>query len=115
MRAQHHSVLGCAPRYDEAVVKQRRGSHQRRRIDEPAAQRELVDRLAHELGIGVLVASIEDGPPWRITAHLTFGLLQTEVRVEGPDEAAAWRELARAAASWRQSNEVSLSRSWWGG
>ena len=96
-------------------MKQRRGSRQRRRIDEPAAQRDLIDRLAHELGVGVLVASIEDGPPWQITAVLTFGLLQTEVRVEGSDEAAAWREPARAAASWRQSNEVSLSRTWWGG
>jgi hypothetical protein len=97
------------------VVKQRRGSRQRRRVDEPAAQQDLVDRIADELGVGVLVASIEDGPPWRITAFLTFGILQTEVRVEGPDEAAAWRELARAAASWRQSDEVSFSRTYWGG
>jgi hypothetical protein len=27
----------------------------------------------------------------------------------------AWRELARAAAAWRQSNEVSFTRTVWGG
>ena len=74
-----------------------------------------MDRISDELGVGVLISSVDDGPPWRITALLTFALLRTEVTVEGPDEAAAWRELARAAASWRQSNEVSFSRNWWGG
>jgi hypothetical protein len=49
------------------------------------------------------------------TAFLSFGILQTKVTVEGPDEASAWRELARAAAAWRQSNDVSFSRSFWGG
>ena len=96
-------------------MKQRRGSRQRRRVDEPAAQQDLVDRIADELGIGVLVSAIDDGPPVLISATLVFGILQTTVTVEGTDEAAAWRELARAAASWRQSNEVSFSRNWWGG
>jgi hypothetical protein len=97
------------------VVKQRRGSRHRRRVDEPAAQQDLLDRIADELGIGVLVSAIDDGPPVRITATLVFGILQTEVTVAGDDDAAAWRELARAAASWRQSNEVSFTRTYWGG
>jgi len=63
----------------------------------------------------VLVSTIDHGPPVRITAALVFGIVQTEVTVEGPDETSAWRELARAAASWRQSNEVSFSRNYWGG
>ena len=81
---------------------------------EDEAQR-LLDRIAHDLGIGVLVSTIDDGPPVRITAALVFGILQTEVTVQGPDETSAWRELARAAASWRQSNEVSFSRNYSGG
>ena len=81
---------------------------------EDEAQR-LLDRIADDLGIGVLVSAISDGPPVRITATLVFGILQTEVTVEGADEPAAWRELAAAAASWRQSNEVSFSRNYWGG
>ena len=97
------------------MVKRRRGSQRRRRIDEPAAQQHLVDRIASDLGIGVLVSTVDDGPPVRITATLAFGIIQTEVTVEGPDEATAWRELARAAAAWRQSNEVSFTRNFWGG
>ena len=75
----------------------------------------LVQQIADSLGIGVLVSEIEDGPPVRITATLVFGILRSDVTVEGPDEATAWRELARAAAAWRQSNEVSFTRNFWGG
>jgi hypothetical protein len=77
--------------------------------------RRLVDRIADDLGVGVLVGTIEEGPPVRIMATLVFGIVQTEVIVEGPDEASAWRELARTAAAWRQSNEVSFTRNFWGG
>ena len=77
--------------------------------------RRLVERIAADLGVGVLVGPIEEGPPVRIMATLVFGIVQTEVIVEGPDEAAAWRELARAAASWCQSDEVSFTRNFWGG
>jgi hypothetical protein len=97
------------------MVKRRRGSQRIRRIDEPAAQRDLVDRIADELGVGVLVSAIDEGPPVRITATLAFGILRSDVTVEGPDEATAWRELGRAAAAWRQSNEVSFTRTFWGG
>ena len=97
------------------MVKRRRGSQHRRRIDEPAAQRDLLDRIANELGVGVFVSAIDDGPPVRITATLAFGILRSDVTVEGRDEATAWRELARAAATWRQSNEVSFTRTFWGG
>ena len=76
---------------------------------------QLLDRISDDLGIGVLVSGIDDGPPVRITATLVFGILQTEVTVRGTDEAAAWRELAHAAAAWRQSDEVSFSRNYWGG
>jgi hypothetical protein len=97
------------------MVKRRRGSQHRRRIDEPVAQRELLDRIADELGVGVLVSAIDEGPPVRITATLTFGIVRSDVTVEGASEAMAWRELARAAAAWRQSNEVSFTRNFWGG
>ena len=97
------------------MVKRRRGSQHRRRIDDPAAQRDLLDRIADELGVGVLVSAIDEGPPVRINATLTFGILRSDVTVEAADDAAAWRELARAAAAWRQSNEVSFTRNFWGG
>jgi hypothetical protein len=97
------------------VTKRRRGSRAHLQADSPEGAQHLVDRIADELGIGIIVEAVEDGPPCRITAFLNFGILQTEVTAEGPDEAAAWRELARAAASWRQSNEVSFTRNFWGG
>jgi hypothetical protein len=65
--------------------------------------------------MGVLVSSIEEGPPIRITAVLVFGIQRTEVLVEGRTEAEAWRALARKATEWRGSNEVSIYRNWWGG
>ena len=97
------------------MVKRRRGSEHRRRVDEPRAQRDLLDRISNELGVGVIVQEVADGPPVRISALLSFGTLQTGVQVEGADEASAWRELARAAAAWRQSNDVSFTRTFWGG
>ena len=97
------------------MAKRRRGTTAHRRADTPAGAWELVQKLADDLGIGVVVGDVEVGPRCRISACLNFGIQQTEVTVEGSDEASAWRELARAAAAWRQSNEVSFSRNFWGG
>jgi hypothetical protein len=97
------------------MAKRRRGLTAHGRADTPARAQDLVQKIADGLGIGIVVGNVVDGPPCRITAFLNFGILQTEVTVEGPDEASAWRELARAAAAWRQSNEVSFSRNFWGG
>ena len=97
------------------MAKRRRGTQARGRGDTPEGAWTLVQKLADDLGIGIVVGNLVDGPPCRITAFLNFGIVQTEVTVEGPDEASAWRELARTAAAWRQSNEVSFSRTFWGG
>lgn len=97
------------------MAKRRRGTQARGRGETPEGAWTLVQKLADDLGIGIVVGNVVDGPPCRITAFLNFGIQQTEVTVEGPDEASAWRELARVAAAWRQSNEVSFSRNFWGG
>ena len=97
------------------MAKRRRVSTTHRRADTPAGSWELVEKLADDLGIGIVVGNVEEGPPCRISAFLNFGIQQTEVTVEGPDEASAWRALARAAAALRQSNEVSFSSNFWGG
>jgi hypothetical protein len=75
---------------------------------------QLIAELQDKLGMGVLVSSTEEGPPFRITAVLVFGIQQIEVVAEGRTEADAWRELARKATKWRGSNEVSIYRNWWG-
>jgi hypothetical protein len=97
------------------MAKRRRGTPAHLQADTPAGAWALVQDLADDLGIGIVVANVVDGPPCCISAFLNFGIVQTEVTVEGPDEASALRELARAAAAWRQSNEVSFTRNFWGG
>jgi hypothetical protein len=74
----------------------------------------LIDEIQDRLGIGIVVELIEDGPPVSITARLLTGANDTERTVTGPTEPAAWRELARVAANWLQSNEVTF-RTWAGG
>ena len=86
-----------------AMAKRRRGSTAHGRSRHAGRRQALVQKLADDLGIGIVVGNVEDGPPCRITALLNFGIVQTEVTVEGRTRP-AWRELARAAAAWRQSN-----------
>jgi hypothetical protein len=77
--------------------------------------RELLADIEDRLGIGIVVGEVEPGPPVTITALLSFAANQVEVTVTGATEANAWRELAVAAARWRQSDEVSITRTYWGG
>ncbi len=94
-------------------------------IDDPEAPdsgADLIDRLQRKLGIGIVVDSIEPTEPRESTestpsiqsadpaaavtirATLMFGSRATGVVVAGPSEAAAWRELARAAIAWRNDD-----------
>jgi len=79
------------------------------------AAQDLLARIERDLGVGVLVDAVEDGEPFRIHALLSFGTLQREIEVTGDTEAGAWAELARRAAAWRTSDEVSLINQYWGG
>jgi hypothetical protein len=97
------------------MTKRRRGASARLRADSTAGAWRSMRQIADELGIGIIIGNLVDGPPCRITASLQFGIQQTEVTVEGPDEASALRELTRSATAWRQSNEVSLTKGFWGG
>ena len=94
------------------MAKRRRGS--RRGTGSAWSAKQLVAELQDALGIGVLVSSTEEGPPFRINAMLVFGIQRIDVVVEGRTEAEAWRALARKAMEWRGSNQVSIFRNWWG-
>jgi hypothetical protein len=57
--------------------------------------------LERMLSVAVIVRDIEPGPPAEITAA---GMVDGDVTTligRGPDEAAAWRDLASAIAAWR--------------
>jgi hypothetical protein len=65
---------------------------------------EAIERLAEHLGVGILVESVEPGPPVRI---LATGLLdggRTELEGSGATEEDAWRDLARAAIAWKRED-----------
>ena len=65
---------------------------------------EAIERLAEHLGVGILIESVEPGPPARIVA---MGLLdggRTRLEGSGPTEEDAWRDLARAAIVWKRED-----------
>ena len=72
-----------------------------------------IAQLAEQLGIGILVESVEAGPPARI---LATGLLdggRTRFEGHGSTEEDAWRDLARAAIAWKREDGRNV-RFWWG-
>jgi hypothetical protein len=75
---------------------------------------ELIRDLERTLGVGVIVQSIEDGPTVLIRATLILGPHADQVTGAGPDEDAAWRDLARAAVAWRSSSDKQVPY-WWAG
>ena len=56
------------------MAKRRRGTTRHRQADTPAGAWTLVQKLADDLGIGIVVGNVADGPPCRITAFLNFGI-----------------------------------------
>ncbi len=68
-------------------------------------QAEFIGAMERALGIGVLVHSVEPGPPVRITASLMLDSRTGEVTGVGESEAEAWQDLGRAALAWRSGNQ----------
>lgn len=80
----------------------------------PPAGRDLIADLERALGLGVMVQSIDDGPPVTIQAVLMFGPLSEAVTAQGASDADAWRDLARIAIAWRTTNDKHVAM-WPGG
>ena len=66
---------------------------------------ELIAELERALGLGVMVQSIDDGPPVTIQAVLMYGPLSEGVTAGGSTEAEAWRDLATIVIAWRSTND----------
>lgn len=73
-----------------------------------------IERLATALGIGIMVQSLEAGPPAVITATFLLDTRVFDVSATGPTEDEAWEDLARKAMQWKNDDERNV-RNWFGG
>ena len=81
--------------------------------DIPPPGPDAIARLAELLGVGILVESVEPGPPVRIVATGLLDGERTRLEGSGPTEEDAWRDLARAAIAWK-GQDGRNARFWWG-
>ena len=73
-----------------------------------------IERLAEALGIGIMVQSIEAGPPAVITATFLLDTRMFSVSASGASEDDAWVDLARKAIEWKNDDERNV-RTYLGG
>jgi hypothetical protein len=73
-----------------------------------------IERLAETLGIGIIVQSIDEGPPATIEASLLLDALVHHATATGQTEDAAWEDLARQATDWG-NNDPRKVRTYLGG
>ncbi len=73
-----------------------------------------LERLAEALGIGIIVQSVDAGPPAVITASFLLDTRVFDVTATGSTEDDAWDELGRKAMQWKNDDERNV-RNWFGG
>ncbi len=66
----------------------------------PRTGPEAITRLGEALGVGIIVQSIDEGPPVTIEASLLRDTQAHHVLASGPSEEEAWEDLARKVAHW---------------
>ena len=69
---------------------------------------DMAARLEQALGVGLLIQSIDVGPPTTIEATILLDGRTADVRGFGASEADAWRDLARAAMAWKNEDQRNL-------
>ena len=65
---------------------------------------EAIEQLAESLGIGIIVQSVDEGPPVRITATGILDGGTTGLAGQGATEEEAWKDLARSAIAWKRDD-----------
>jgi hypothetical protein len=83
------------------------------RAQTPSIGPEAIERLAEQLGIGIMVESVDAGPPASIVATGLLDNGRTRLMGTGPTEDEAWRDLGRAAIAWKREDGRNV-RFWWG-
>ena len=79
-----------------------------------AGRRATIDDLAEALGIGIIVQSVEAGPPAMIEASLLLDTRVFGVVATGATETEAYDDLARKAVAWKNEDERNV-RTYFGG
>jgi hypothetical protein len=79
-------------------------SRSRRARRPPPPGPDAIARLAEHLGVGILVESVDAGPPARIVATGLLDGGRTRLEGRGPTEEEAWSDLARAAIAWKRED-----------
>lgn len=79
-----------------------------------AAGRPTIDALAEALGIGIIVESVEAGPPAAIHASLLLDTRVFGIVATGATETDAYDDLARKAVAWKNEDERNV-RTYFGG
>ena len=79
-----------------------------------SAGRPTIDQLAEALGIGIIVQSVEAGPPATIEASLLLDTRVYGVVATGATETEAYDDLARKAVAWKNEDERNV-RTYFGG
>jgi hypothetical protein len=80
-----------------------RSSKVRRRRRLPPGP-EAIEQLAESLGIGIIVQSVDEGPPVRIAATGILDGGTTGLAGVGASEEEAWNDLARSAIAWKRDD-----------
>jgi hypothetical protein len=65
---------------------------------------EAIEQLAEALGVGIIIDAVEGGPPVRIAATGMLDGSSTRLAGVGATEEEAWRDLARAAITWKRDD-----------
>ena len=71
----------------------------------PPTGPELIKAIERTLGIGVIVETLDDGPPVSIRARLYYGSHSESIDAEGDTEEQAWHALAGRIVAWRTTND----------
>jgi hypothetical protein len=73
---------------------------------------EAIAKLAKLLGVGIVIDDVIDGPPFRVIATGFLDAERTSLEGVGGTEEDAWRDLARAAISWKLDDGRNIRFMW---
>ena len=84
-----------------AILGRPAAKRSRTALRRPRTGPEAISRLGEQLGVGIIVQSIDEGPPVTIEASMLLDTLVHHIVASGPTEEDAWDDLARKVTAWK--------------